>query len=186
MKPMAGLFRVLLLLSLAASGCARMGAVCEGICIRLDPAAGTVTLIVGEKRGQTGYDQLPPLTFSLPADKRAMGPLPEAGLLLKADMDRKELLVFNPATGGIETVRPLAVKRLTASESAGSGVLKVDPQTRTVTVFVPPLNNGVEFVLSEEDMARPAESWKMGDVVRIYYQKPGESLRMMNVTKTQI
>lgn len=44
----------------------------------------------------------------------------------------------------------------------------------------------VTFAASADLLALPADTWKSGDVVRYYYKEPGQALRLMNVTKTDL
>jgi hypothetical protein len=38
----------------------------------------------------------------------------------------------------------------------------------------------------DEIFGLPADCWRTGDEVRYYYKDPGQALRMMNITKTDI
>ena len=110
----------------------------------------------------------------------------KAGLLLKVNADRNELLVFDAETGRIETVKCLSLKMESAREKQGQVFPEIDRGKKTIRTFARDLSKTVTFTLSDEDLARPVGSWQMGDVVRIYYQEPGKAIRLMNVTKTRI
>jgi len=62
----------------------------------------------------------------------------------------------------------------------------VDRVRKTITLYVPKDRSVITFAASDDLLAMPAGTWRAGDVVRYYYKDPGQALRLMNVTKTDL
>ena len=62
----------------------------------------------------------------------------------------------------------------------------VDRAKKTVTVYSAEQHLLVTFAASDDLLALPDDTWRAGDVVRYYYKEPGQALRFMNVTKTDL
>jgi hypothetical protein len=62
----------------------------------------------------------------------------------------------------------------------------VDRARKTVTVYSREQKVQVTFAAGEDLLAMPDDTWRSGDVVRYYYKTPGQALRFMNVTRTDL
>ena len=62
----------------------------------------------------------------------------------------------------------------------------MDRTAKTIEIFSSRQKIYVSFSLPIEYFALPDETWAAGDEIRIYYKEEGKSLRLMNITKTDI
>ena len=62
----------------------------------------------------------------------------------------------------------------------------IDRPNKAITVYVPEEKKLVKFTVQDEYLALPDDIWKLGDEIRYYYKQPGQALRMMNVTTTDV
>ncbi len=67
-----------------------------------------------------------------------------------------------------------------------AGLPHIDRQNRTITVYDSRHRVLLTFSVSDADFNLPADTWKTGDDIRYYYKEPGQALRMMNVTRTEV
>jgi hypothetical protein len=114
-----------------------------------------------------------------------MGPAPAAGKLMLLDSKNRQIVVYDDAARSFRTIAytPVAERRNLAKTPKSPAV---DPVRKTITVYSPAERVAVTFAASDELLALPADTWKFGDVVRYYYKEPGQALRLMNVTKTDL
>jgi hypothetical protein len=184
---------VLLLASLAlAAGC-ELGKVDQGRVIAFDAEKGTVTIIQDKKAepGNPDYNTLPPHVYAIPKDPEEMGPDPKVGKRMKLDTKKKEITFFDDKTQGFKTIPYTLIDETkgVSKESplvAGKKFPLVDKAKKTITIYSARQKLLETFSVSDEDLARPAETWEAGDEVRIYYKEPGKALRLMNISKTDI
>lgn len=174
-------------------GCGEMGKVDQGRVIEYDKAKGIVTLIQDKKAdpGAPDYSTLPPHTYTIPADPREMGPEPKPGKRMKLDVDKREIVVFDPATQNFKTIKfDLVDKKEGVAKDdplvAGKTFPIIDKEKRTISVYSGRQKLLVVFSVPEEYFALPPDTWEAGDEVRIYYKEPGKALRLMNITRTDI
>jgi hypothetical protein len=184
---------VLAPLALALVGCDRFGQVNEGRVIQYDREKGLVTFIQDSNYRQPGkprFDVLPPVTVHIPNDPREMGPPPEAGKLMAVDSARRQLVTYDAGAQRFRVVpyTPLEESRnLYRDDPRLRGRLpRLDRQARTITLYDPGQRLLLTLSVSDGDFALPEDSWKAGDEIRYYYKQPGQALRMMNVTRTDI
>lgn len=182
-----------LALLLLVSGCGRFGRVNQGRVIEFDRAKGLVTLIQDSNTqpGKPRFDVLPPVTVRVPRDAREMGPEPEAGKLIDLDSDRGRAVVFDAQSGSLRTIAVSVVERRdnvppSDARVAGLAFPMIDRAQRTVTVYSSARQQFIRFSVAGEHLSLPPDSWKMGDDVRYYYKEPGQALRLMNATKTDL
>lgn len=174
-------------------GCGEMGKVDQGRVIEYDKAKGIVTLIQDKKAdpGAPDYSTLPPHTYTIPADPREMGPEPKPGKRMKLDVDKREIVIFDPATQNFKTIKfDLVDKKEGVAKDdplvAGKAFPIIDKEKRTISVYSGRQKLLVVFSVPEEYFALPPDTWEAGDEVRIYYKEPGKALRLMNITRTDI
>lgn len=175
------------------AGCG-FGRVNQGQVIEYRQAEGLVTLISDSNYRDPAhprFDILPPVTIHVPADRREMGPAPEAGKLLQLDRRNRRAVIFDSRAGSLRTV----AFHLTAEQTGvgpGDARLRanrfpvVDRAHKAITIYSPRDRTIMTFSVTEECFALPDDSWKIGDEVRYYYKDPQRALRLMNVTKTDL
>jgi len=115
-----------------------------------------------------------------------LGPLRTlAGGLLILDAKNRRIVIYDRGTQAFRTFpyTPLAERRNVA-KSPGPPV--VDRGKKTITLFAAKDRTLITFGASDELLAMPADTWQAGDVVRYYYKDPGQALRLMNVTRTDL
>jgi hypothetical protein len=176
-----------------AAGCANSGSVQQGRAIAFDKQKGIVTLILDSapKSDQPRYDVLPPVAVTLPLNPDEMGPAPEAGKLLSLDTKNRTVVFFDPTSGTLKTVSYQPVNEQDDVSRNDPRVAKrkfpaVDRQNKTVTIYSRRKKILLTFTVPDEYLALPDDTWKSGDEVRYYYKQPGQALRLMNVSKTDV
>jgi hypothetical protein len=63
---------------------------------------------------------------------------------------------------------------------------KVDRAANTITLYAPRQGRLLTVSVAPEYLALPDNTWAWGDEVRYYYKDPGQALRLMNVTRTDV
>jgi hypothetical protein len=176
-----------------AAGCASSGKVEQGRAIAFDKQNGVVTLILDSapKSDQPRYDVLPPVVVRLPVDPSEIGPAPEAGKMLSFDTKNRTIVFFDPTSATVKTVSYLPVDEQDGvsrndPQVANKKFPAVDRQKKTVTIYSRRKKILLTFAVPDEYLALPDDTWKSGDEVRYYYKQPGQALRLMNVSKTDV
>lgn len=174
-------------LALAMAGCTPFGKVDQGRVVAFDAERGLVTLVSDSNYmdpSKPRFDVLPPVTIRVPADPKEMGPAPVAGKLLNLDLAAGRMVVLD-AAGALKTI-PFQVsgRRDSASPEELAALPAVDRAAGTVRLAVK--NVIVTLAVPGEYLSLPEDTWKAGDEVRYYYKDPGQALRLMNVTRTDI
>jgi hypothetical protein len=181
------------------AGCIEAGKVDQGRTVAFDKEKKTVTLI-RDKAGDAAnpdYNVLPAVTYQIPTVSKEMGPDPKAGLRLKLDADKGQVVLYNPdkrdfdtisvqivdKQDGIDSKHPLVFDAVTAKAKPFPAV---DKDKKAITVYSGRQKLLVTFIPPEEYLGLPASAWDSGDEVRIYYKETGKALRLMNVSKTDI
>lgn len=187
--------KALAVLALAGAwGCGGLGKVNQGRVIAYDPQNGLVALILDSSSREPGkprYDVLPPATVRLPQDPAAMGPVPQAGGLIELDPSNRKAVIFDAASQSLRTV-PLEMLELVENvDRDDSRVARLrypqeDRAKKTITLYSAKTRQLITFAVPEEYLGLPESTWIMGDEVRYYFKDPGQALRMMNVTKTEV
>lgn len=174
-------------------GCSNYGKVDQGRVIAFDKQKGLVTVIRDSAPGASTakYDLLPPTTVKIPSDPDEMGPAPAAGKRLLFDTNNKKLVVYDTLAGSIKTVTytPLMeVSNVGKDDARVKGIQFpiVDRQNKAITIYSSRDKKLVKFTLADEYFALPDDTWQAGDDVRYYYKQPGQALRMMNVSRTDV
>lgn len=143
------------------------------------------------------YDVLPPSVFKLPTDPAETGPEPKPGQRLKLDTDKKEIEIYDTKTQklvfipinivdlqqGIDREHPLVYDK-DAKKARKFPV--IDKEKKTVTVYSGRQKMLVTFTVPDQYLDYPESTWDAGDEVRLTYRTPGQALRFMNITKTDI
>ena len=171
----------------------------QGRVVAYDQQAKKVTFI-RDKKAETNspdYTGLPPVTYTMPADPKEMGQEPKAGLRMKLDTQKSQIVLYDPQTQAFKTIafkihdlqenvdrdHPLVFDK--ASGKAKAFPL-VDKTKKTVTIYSGRQKMLCTFSVPDEYMALPDSAWDAGDEVRVYYKEDGKSLRFMNISKTDI
>jgi len=193
------LIAILLILPLAyISGC-DYGKVDQGRVVKMDKDKGTVTLIRDVKNDSQNpeYSYLPALTYTLPKDPAEMGAEPKAGMRMKLDTKKNEIVIFDPATQKFETIPYTLIDQkenvakedplvFDASQKKAKKNPAVDKDKKTITIYSSRQKILTTFSLPEKYFSLPESTWDAGDEVRVYYKEDGKALRFMNVSKTDI
>ena len=180
-------------------GCSDFGKVDQGRVVAFDKESGKVTFIRDKKAEPMSpdYTGLPPVTYSVPANPEEMGPAPKAGLRMKLDTQKSQIVIYDPQAQAFKTIgfkihdlqenvdkdHPLVFDK-------DSGKAKVFPMVdkakKTITVYSGRQKMLVTFSVPDEYMSWPDSTWDAGDEVRVYYKEEGKALRFMNISKTDI
>jgi hypothetical protein len=178
---------------LCTVGCFNFGKVEQGRVIAYDKQQRVVLLIRDSAPGaeKPKYDLLPPVAVKIPDDPKEMGPEPEAGKRLLFDPQNKRVVIYDAGSGSIKTITytPLTELAGIAGDDRRVKGLKfpvVDRAKKVITMYSSREKRLVTFTVAEEYFALPDDTWKAGDDVRYYYKQPGQALRLMNVTKTNV
>ena len=170
------------------TGCGKLGSVEQGRVIAYNRTSGQVTLILDSSGGRAAapvYDALPPVLVQSPADPDEMGPAPQPGKLMRVDLKKREMTVYDAVARQFRTIRYTLVSER-QGVAKGAGFPAVDPAKRTISVYWAPAHTVVTIAASAELLAMPLGTWRAGDEVRYYFKDPGQALRMMNVTRTDL
>jgi hypothetical protein len=169
-------------------GCTDFGKVEQGRVIAYNHQNGIVTLIPSSA---LGTEKASPVTVRIPEDPKEMGPAPEAGKRLLFDTQHRKLVVYDAAAGVVKTIGYTPVTELANIASDDKQVQGVkfpviDREKKTITLYSSRDKKLVTFTVADEYFSLPEDTWKAGDDVRWYFKQPGQALRMMNVTKTNV
>jgi hypothetical protein len=180
-------------------GCGKLGQVDQGRVIQFDKTKGTVTLIRDKNADPQNpdYSYLPPMIYTLPADPQQMGPEPKVGLRMKLDIQKKQIVYFDPSAQNFKNLQYTLVDQKEKINKDDPLVFDkdkdkpkkfpvIDREKKTITIFSKRQQTLITFSLPEEYLALPDYTWDSGDEARIYYKEEGKALRFMNVTKTDI
>ena len=174
-------------------GCSNFGKVEQGRVIAFDKQNGLVTVILDSSgdADKPSYDKLPPVTVKTPENPNEMGPAPEAGKRLLFDTQNRKLVVFDSVSGTIKTITytPLSELAKVAADDKrvkGGKFPIIDRETKTITLYSSRDKKLVTFTVADEYFSLPEDTWKAGDDVRYYFKQPGQALRLMNVTRTNV
>jgi len=186
--------RVLPACILLLHGCGQMGKVNQGRVISYDGENGIVTLITDsnpKNPADPRYDVLPPLTVKIPPDSKQMGAPPEPGKLMRLDSGNHRVHIYDETSGSLKSIAYRLVEKSSNvfpddARVKGGKFPVIDAASNTITVYLPQRGELIVFSVPPEYASLPRETWKTGDEVRYYYKEPGQALRMMNVTKTDL
>ena len=184
---------VLAAFALGLIGCGELGRVNEGRVVHFDHDKGLVTFIQDsnyQEPGKPRFDVLPAVTVRVPSDPSEMGAPPEAGQLLALDAVQRRIVAYDDSTQQFRTIPYTPVEEV-RNVSRGdprlrAGLPVIDRDKKTITAYEPRQRLLVTFSVSEEHFRLPEDTWKAGDDIRYYYKQPGQALRMMNVTQTDL
>lgn len=175
------------------------GKVEQGRVIAFDKDKKEVTLIHDSAMDpqKPVYDVLPPSVFKLPTDPKETGPEPKAGQRLKLDTDKKIIVIFDTNTQKIVEV-PITIVDLQQpvdkehplvydkAEKKAKKFPAVDKEKKTITIYSGRQKMLCTFSVPDQYFSYPDSTWDAGDEVRLYYKTAGQSLRFMNISKTDI
>lgn len=191
MKIRSLLLTLVVALSFGLAAC-DFGTVDQGRTVAFDKAAWTVTIVQDVKHDQLNPDYSGGLvTFKLPSVPEEMGPEPVAGGRLKLDVDKKEIVIFNPETKKVETL-PIEVLDVQKSLGRDHPLIKgkafpvIDKEKGTITEYSARQKLLATFKVPVGMENLPPVTWEAGNEVRIYFKQPGQALRFMNISKTNI
>ncbi len=190
---------ILLILPLAFIAGCEYGKVDQGRVVKIDKDKGTVTLIRDLKNDALNpdYSHLPAITYALPKDPHEMGPEPKAGYRMKLDTKKNEIVIYDPAAQNFKAIPYTLIDQkegidkkdpvvLDAATNKAKKFPAVDKDKKTITIYSGRQKILTTFSLPEEYFSLPESTWDAGDEVRIYYKEEGKSLRLMNISKTDI
>ncbi len=188
-----------MLMTMAGFSQAEFGQVEQGRTIAFDAEKKEVTLIHDSSGDQLKpiYDKLPPSVFKLPVDPNETGQDPKAGQRMKLDTDKKVIVIYDTNTKKFETLpinivdlqQPIAKDHPLVFDKAENKAKKmpiIDKEKKTITIYSGRQKMLCTFSVPDNYFGYPASTWDAGDEVRIYYKVPGQSLRFMNISKTDI
>lgn len=178
---------------LLLAGCQEPGQVEQGRVVAFDPEKRQVS-IIHDTRGDAAhpeYTQLPPITYTLPDDPQDTGPLPRAGRRMKLDIEKQQIVYFDPDSVAFKTIDYEKIERRTGVGPndplvKGKKFPQLDSETKTLTLYSSRQKILETLRLPETAQALPGVTWEAGDEVRIYYREAGKALRFMNITQTDI
>lgn len=171
-------------------GC-NLGRVSQGRVVEYDKARGVMSVVLeSENPGGPRY-ALPVREVRIPEKASEMGPSPDAGKLLLHSAKTREIIFFDRTSQTLRTVHYTPLSESAAVSASDERVAKrelpiIDRQNKTLTLYSQPERILVTLALTDADLALPDDTWKAGDEVRYYYKQPGQALRLMNVTKTDL
>ncbi len=174
-------------------GC-QFGDVQQGRVIEYDREEGIITYIRDSNYmdpENPRYDLLPPITIRIPENPKEMGPEPTAGKRMEINFDKREITIFNDETQDFEVIKYTLIEqhdRIFRDDPlvAGKAFPVVDLDQKTITVYSFRQEVLARFSVPDEYFDLPDETWRAGDEIRYYYKDPGQALRLMNVTRTDI
>jgi hypothetical protein len=197
------IFALLALACLALAGCGDLGKIEQGRVVAYDKDKKLVTFLPNSEIDprKTPKYAAPPLTFAIPADPAEMGREPKSGKLrVNINVEKKTISMYNPQTRAIEDFSFELVENHTgvnvrrqhplvydAAARKARSFPQVDAAKKTVTAYSAHQQMLTVMKFSDADFAKyKGDEWGAGDEVRIFYKEPGKSLRLMNVTQTDI
>ena len=190
-KPLSRTLAAALVLTLSF-GC-NLGRVGQGRVVEYDKARGVMSVVLESENPRPGEPQyaLPVREVRIPEKAGEMGPVPDAGKLLLHSAKTREIVFFDRTSQSLRTVHYTPLSESTAVTGSDERVAKkelplIDRQNKTLTLYSQSERILVTLALTDADLALPDDTWKAGDEVRYYYKQPGQALRMMNVTKTDL
>lgn len=185
--------------ALLLTGCVEAGKVDQGRTVAFDKDKQTVT-IIRDKNADAAtpdYTVLPAVIYHLPTNPAEMGPDPKAGLRMKLDVEKAQVVLYDPEKRAFDTITVQIVDKQHGIDSkhplvydAAAAKAKpfpiVDKDKKTVTIYSGRQKLLVTFIPPDQYLGLPAKAWDAGDEIRVYYKEEGKALRLMNVSKTDI
>lgn len=190
---------MLLILPVAfITGC-EYGKVDQGRVVKMDRDKGVVTLIrdANNDSQNPDYTHLPAHAYTIPKNPKEMGPEPKAGLRMKLDTKKNEIVIYDPASQKFKTIPYTLIDQKEhvakedpvvwdAAQKKAKKFPAVDKDKKTITIYSGRQKILTTFSLPDEYFSLPESTWDAGDEVRIYYKEEGKALRLMNISKTDI
>jgi hypothetical protein len=180
-------------LALTLFSSCNLGKVGQGRVVEYDKVRGVMTVVLESEKPLPGEPRyaLPVREVRIPEKAGEMGPVPDAGKLLLHTAKTREIVFFDRSSQTLRTVHYTPLSESTAVAGSDERVANrelpiVDRVNRTLTLYSPSERILVTLALTDADLALPDDTWKAGDEVRYYYKQPGQALRLMNVTKTDL
>jgi hypothetical protein len=198
---MKRIWAILLTITTAAlvAGCSDFGKVDQGRVVKYDKEKGVVTMIrdIANNAQNPDYNHLPPIVYQIPSDPAEMGPEPKAGLRMKLDTKKKQIVLFDPASQGFKTIdytlvdqqenidrdHPLVFDK---EQNKAKSLPAIDKEKKAVTIYSARQKMLTTFSVPDEYMSLPTSAWDSGDEVRVFYRDEGKAKRLMNISKTNI
>lgn len=183
---------VILPLALMA-GCGEYGKVDQGRVVKFDKDKQLCTLIRDAKADPQNpeYAHLPPAVYALPTDPNEAGAEPKAGLRMKLDTQKRQIVIFDTSAQEFKTIDYTLIDQKEKVDKSDPLVLDkkfpaVDRDKKTISIYSKRQMILTTFSLPDEYFALPDQTWDAGDEVRIYYKQEGKAQRFMNITRTDI
>lgn len=186
-------------LAMTLVGCKEFTKVEQGRTIAYNKDTKEVTLIHDSAMDTLHpvYDVLPPSVFKLPTDPMETGPEPKAGQRMKLDTDKKVIVIFDTKTQKLVDI-PITIVDLQTpidkqhplvydkAENKAKKFPAIDKEKKTITIYSGRQKMLCTFSVPDQYFGYPESTWDAGDEVRLTYKTAGQSLRFMNVSKTDI
>ena len=181
----------LLVLVLAAPA---LAAEIYGRVVAYDKDSKKITLIE-DKLGWTNparpeFTVLPAKEFILQEDPGLMAP--KVGGRLRIDLEKKEIIIYNPATKNIET---FAVEIMDRKDTIspdddmvkGKTFPVVNKEKSEITIYSPRQKNvsTIKVPAKYMNLNLPAHVWDNANDVKITYNEPGKATGFVNITKSK-
>ena len=194
---------LLVLAGLMIAGCGEFGQVEQGRTVGFDKEKAIVSIIVDtnlDSKKPPAYTELPPHDYKLPTDPAERGQDPSPALRMNLDVDKKIITMYNPKANAFEEL-PFEVvedhkdvyldrrdpKVWDGKTRRAKKFPVISEENKTIQIFSRRQNRLTTLKLSEDDFGKyTGDEWDAGDEVRIYYKKPREAARFMNITKTDL
>lgn len=185
----------------AMSGCSKdqFGKVEQGRVIAFDKDKKEAIMIQDSSLDSLKpvYDVLPPVAFKLPEDPNEIGAEPKPGQRLRLDTDKKVIVIYDNSTKKIETIpinvvdlqQPIEKDHPMVFDKAENKAKKfpaIDKDKKTITVYSGRQKMLCSFSVPDNYFSYPPSTWDAGDEVRVYFKTAGQSLRFMNISRTDI
>jgi hypothetical protein len=196
MKKKPWFIGVLYLSLLTVIGCGGKEKIDQGRIIDFDKINRTITLIRDKKANalDPDYSQLPPITYILVKDFLGTEPELKAGLRMKLDTVKNQIIIYDPATKKFKIVdyNVLDKKENVAIENplVFDRELKktknfpiIDQERKMITIYSRRQRILTTFTLPEKYFNLPEYTWDAGDDVRVFYKEEGKALRLLNITR---
>jgi hypothetical protein len=194
MKKFIRVMGVALILILPMLGCKEKEKIDQGRVIQFDKSKGVLQVILNKSSDHLSpdYSALPPVSYKLPSDLQDIGFIPKAGLRIKLDAEKNEIIIFDEATQGFKILKYTPVDRKDNVAKDNPLVLEngqpkkfpaVDKEKNIFTIYSERQNILTTFSLPPEYSALPVFTWDAGDEVLVHYQGDGPDRKVTKIVQ---
>jgi hypothetical protein len=194
MKKFIKIMGVALILILPMLGCKEKEKVDQGRVIQFDKSKGVLTVILNKSSDhlKPDYSVLPPANYKLPSDLQAVGFIPKAGLRIKLDAEKNEIIIFDEAAQGFKILKYTLVDKKENVAKDNPLILEngqpkknpiVDREKNLITIYSERQNLLTTISLPPEYLSLPESTWEAGDEVLVHYQGDGQDRRVTKIVQ---